>query len=1012
MKFLAAILSFWLALALAVQAVNPAMPVIPSAVFNVTDYGAVGDGVTDSTTSIQNTINAASSAGGGTVEIPAGTYLSGPITLFSSIRLQIDANALLQMLSLGTYPGGATNAQTFITCNQVTDLEISGQGTIDGQGLPWWNYNATNNTIVRPMIMNLFNVNRLFIHDLTVQNSPGHQCGVRDFCGNVTISNLTINAPGNSPNTDGIDFTATNSIIENCHISDGDDNLAIGSTGPVNDLLITNCFFGTGHGVSVLGPTAPMSNMTVINCAFNGTGNGIRWKCNMDSSAPVQNINYFNITMTNVNLPIVMYCYYNETGTPDHITPSTVLAASNTAPVNATTPVWSNIIISNLTVASSGDIGGVIWGPTEWPISNLTLICVTNTAPKTFDLYNVQGVKIINSRFNFTSGNTFTLCNGGLTLSNTTANGHAVTIGGAASTNSLALYNNPASITSTDLFAANPLTIGSCVLTNFGNLVLSNNEAMNFLLGTNPSTVAVTGNLNLNGTINLTNGAGFTSNSYTLFTYTGSLSGAPLIGAVPDGYACTLNTSTNGQVVVTATFTGKFATVTSNALSSSINPSTFGTPPTFTATVSPPPTNGESVTFVDSTTTLGSGLLTNGVAVFKPAANQLAAGFHFINAVYSGDGAFKSSSSPVLTQIIDPPPGVFFNDTFGASTVDSNAPAAPTKNSTSYEILSSKAWVPTPNLTAGRLTFGIGSTSSGVIELQSLFAATPIRLEAAGDFVQLKVTFTNTAGILSQSGFWSFGLYDAGGVLPVPGGLNGGLSSSSSGSSTGFAQNWQGYVAQTSFASATSAFYDREQQTDLGTNNDQDLITVGNSSSYKNPAGVMIGTSSTTLSTPLTVGGQYTEILTYTLTSSNALQLQSQLYTGGDASGTLMATMTAFTGTTPLTTQFDGLAFGWRATGSTPSTMTVSSINVSAQITPPVINSGIYTNAGQNEPYIQFSWPYGYIGWMVQSNAGTLSAPNWITLSNTASATGYQINLPAPGPYGFFRLISGRNSSP
>jgi hypothetical protein len=45
---------------------------------------------------------------------------------------------------------------------------------------------------------------------------------------------------------------------------------------------------------------------------------------------------------------------------------------------------------------------------------------------------------------------------------------------------------------------------------------------------------------------------------------------------------------------------------------------------------------------------------------------------------------------------------------------------------------------------------------------------------------------------------------------------------------------------------------------------------------------------------------------------------------------------------------------------------------------------------------------------MMQSNAGTLAAPNWITLSNTAAATSYNIYLPAPAPYGFFRMVSGR----
>ena len=146
MKQTVVVIVAWLVLAGSVRAANPALPVIPSAIFNVTNYGALGDGVKDNTTDIQNAINAASAAGGGIVEIPAGTFLSGPITLYSSMNLRVDTNGILQMLPLGIYPGGTTNAQTFIGCSGVTDLEISGWGKIDGQGAAWWTYNATNNT--------------------------------------------------------------------------------------------------------------------------------------------------------------------------------------------------------------------------------------------------------------------------------------------------------------------------------------------------------------------------------------------------------------------------------------------------------------------------------------------------------------------------------------------------------------------------------------------------------------------------------------------------------------------------------------------------------------------------------------------------------------------------------------------------------------------------------------------------------------------------------------------------
>ena len=477
------IVFLWLALAGGVRAANPALPVIPATVFNITNYDAVGDGIKDNTTNLQNTINAANAAGGGIVEIPAGVFLSGPVTLFSSINLRVDTNAILRMLPFGTYPGGTSNVLNFIACNTVHDLEISGQGTLDGQGAPWWTYYNTNNTLNRPMILNLYTCNRLFIHDVTYMNPPNHHCGLRDFGGNILISNLTVNTTGNSPNTDGLNFVATNSIIENCHISDGDDNIAMGSTGPIYDLLITNCTFGTGHGVSFGSGISGVTNVTVINCSFTATGNGLRIKCARDNSLPMKNLNYLNLAMTNVGIPIVFYSYYDVIGTPDRIATTEVLAASNSLPVNATTPNWSNLTISNLT-ATATDIGGIIWGPTEWPVTNVTLNHVTITAPKTFDLYNVRGVKVIDSTFNFSSGTTFTLCNADLTVSNSTTGGKPVSIGGAASANSLALYNVNAFMTSADAFTCSPLTLNTCVLTNTGNLTFSTNQVINFALGT------------------------------------------------------------------------------------------------------------------------------------------------------------------------------------------------------------------------------------------------------------------------------------------------------------------------------------------------------------------------------------------------------------------------------------------------------------------------------------------------------------------------------------------------
>ena len=70
-----------LALAGWMRAANPQMPAIPATICNVTNYGVLGDGLKDNTTNIQNTINAASAAGGGIVEIPAATVFERAVDL-------------------------------------------------------------------------------------------------------------------------------------------------------------------------------------------------------------------------------------------------------------------------------------------------------------------------------------------------------------------------------------------------------------------------------------------------------------------------------------------------------------------------------------------------------------------------------------------------------------------------------------------------------------------------------------------------------------------------------------------------------------------------------------------------------------------------------------------------------------------------------------------------------------------------------------------------------------------
>jgi polygalacturonase len=403
----------WLASVAGVRAVNPAMPVIPTNIFVVTDYGAVGDGVKDNTTNIQKTINAAKAAGGGTVEIPEGTFLSGPITLSSRMNFQVDAGGTLRMLPLGAYPSGGTNGITFISTTQAEDLELSGWGTIDGQGAAWWEAFRTNSQLARPMMLQFVSCHRLFIHDITFQNSPYHHCGLRKFGGDITISNLTVNTDPDSPNTDGLNFVGTNSIIENCHISDGDDNIAMGSTGPLDGLLITNCVFGFGHGVSIgSGARDGVQNLEVANCSFTGGSFGIRMKADTESGGLVQRLSYHDLTMRDVQMPILIYSYYKSAGSAgkiSRITPKQA-AAFKSGPVTRTTPIWRDITFSNIT-ATATVAGGAIWGLPQMPVSNVNFVNVNIIAPGSFNIYNARDIQFEHCRIELGGGKKFTLYN-------------------------------------------------------------------------------------------------------------------------------------------------------------------------------------------------------------------------------------------------------------------------------------------------------------------------------------------------------------------------------------------------------------------------------------------------------------------------------------------------------------------------------------------------------------------------------------------------------------------------
>src|ERR1017187_9823692 len=104
------------------------------------------------------------------------------------------------------------------------------------------------------------NCKTVLVQNVTVSNAPAQQIVFKSSkVGDITIQGVTIRAPSShdaspSHNTDGIDLVGTNCLVQNCDISTGDDNIALGTSSsgvPAADILVTNCVFGDGHGMTI-----------------------------------------------------------------------------------------------------------------------------------------------------------------------------------------------------------------------------------------------------------------------------------------------------------------------------------------------------------------------------------------------------------------------------------------------------------------------------------------------------------------------------------------------------------------------------------------------------------------------------------------------------------------------------------------------------------------------------------------------------------------------------------------
>ncbi len=374
--------------------------------YNVRSYGAAGDGKKLDSPAIDQAINAAAEAGGGTVFVPAGTYLSGSIHLKSNIHLLIDAGATIlgAPQSLHAYdetepfPGIAYQDgghcyfhNSLIWGENLTNVFITGHGTINGGGLDrnpkildemcgYGHFQTPNTTNFPPVRIGNKSIalklcRNVLIRDITIFHG-GHFAILATGCDNVTIDNVTIDT-----NRDGMDLDCCrNTVVSNCRVNSPiDDGIcpkstyALGETRLTENLTIVNCqVSGFIEGTLLDGTMKPAKNglgrikfgteasggfrnCTVANCTFRSC-RGLALE-EVDGGI-LENITINNLAMTDVP----NYAIYLTTG------------KRNRAPKVTTSSRMKNILISNVIADGVGKMSGIqIMGLPEQPIENVRL---------------------------------------------------------------------------------------------------------------------------------------------------------------------------------------------------------------------------------------------------------------------------------------------------------------------------------------------------------------------------------------------------------------------------------------------------------------------------------------------------------------------------------------------------------------------------------------------------------------------------------------------------------------
>ncbi|MDQ0455879.1 polygalacturonase PglA [Rhizobium paknamense] len=339
----------------------------------------------------------------GMLVLPPGRHVSLPLRLKSHMTLHFEEGAVLQAPAsrqhwpilparddtgrmLGSWEG--LPADCYAAPLHAVDAEaltIEGPGIVDGGGdrSDWWTWpKETRNGARRPRGLHLIRCRDVQLIGFTIRNAPSwtiHPQG----CEQVAAVGLSIQAPHDSPNTDGFDPEGCRDVtLAGLHFTVGDDCIAIkaGKRGPRGEadhlaetrrIHIHHCLMERGHGGVVIGSemSGGVHDVLVEDCDMIGTDRGLRLKTRRGRGGRISNIRLRRVRLDGVQTAFSANAHYfcDADGHAPWV------QSRDSAAVNETTPVIEGIAVEDVAIHGLAHAVGVFLGLPEAPIQSVTL---------------------------------------------------------------------------------------------------------------------------------------------------------------------------------------------------------------------------------------------------------------------------------------------------------------------------------------------------------------------------------------------------------------------------------------------------------------------------------------------------------------------------------------------------------------------------------------------------------------------------------------------------------------